>query len=232
VEDIALLAGRHGIPVRHDGDGEDWVRDHRPDLLLAATYHRILRQPLIDSAKVAVNIHPSLLPAYRGPNPFFWVLANGETETGITAHRLVAQADAGDILWQDRIAIAADETQGSLRRRLCEPMGPAAVAMARAARTGDWHAVVQDEAAATSFPRPDDDSRVIPTALPVADIARRVRAWAPFPGAVIAGHHVCGLARNALVPAVPLRPGETRLAAPDLLAVAGLDGTIMLTLAS
>jgi methionyl-tRNA formyltransferase len=68
----------------------------------------------------SVNLHPSLLPAYRGAAPIVWALFNGEGETGVTTFRLNPRVDAGDLLLQERVAIDPEETAGELEERLRE----------------------------------------------------------------------------------------------------------------
>src|SRR5437879_7044872 len=67
-----------------------------------------------------LNAHPSLLPAYRGPEPVYWALAEGAKETGITLHRAVPRVDSGPILAQAPVAIRDDDTAGTLTKRLVE----------------------------------------------------------------------------------------------------------------
>jgi len=68
-------------------------------------------------------------PATRGPNPFYWVIRNGEARTGVTAHFLTPAIDAGEVLWSESLDVAIDETQGSLRRRLALLAGRGAVSV-------------------------------------------------------------------------------------------------------
>jgi UDP-4-amino-4-deoxy-L-arabinose formyltransferase / UDP-glucuronic acid dehydrogenase (UDP-4-keto-hexauronic acid decarboxylating) len=70
----------------------------------------------------AFNLHPSLLPAYRGRAPVNWVLVNGERETGVTLHHMVARADAGDIVGQRSVSIDDSDTALTLYRKLV-PLG-------------------------------------------------------------------------------------------------------------
>jgi methionyl-tRNA formyltransferase len=79
------------------------------------------------AARGALNVHGSLLPRYRGRCPTNWVLVNGERETGVTLHYMVARADAGDIVAQRQVSIAADDTAITLYRK----QAAAAAAMLR-----------------------------------------------------------------------------------------------------
>lgn len=67
-----------------------------------------------------MNVHPSALPARRGPEPVYWTIADGDPLAGITLHRAVPKVDAGPILAQRTLEVAAEDTSGTLTRRLCE----------------------------------------------------------------------------------------------------------------
>ncbi|RME75573.1 MAG: hypothetical protein D6776_02885, partial [Planctomycetota bacterium] len=100
------------VPVHDDdtlGDPHAFAlcRTLAPDLILSVFYRRLLPEPTLRCARTAaLNLHPSLLPRYRGRAPINWVLVHREPETGVTLHHMVAQADAGDIVAQRRIPIA------------------------------------------------------------------------------------------------------------------------------
>ncbi len=70
-----------------------------------------------------MNVHPSALPARRGPEPVYWTIADGDRSAGITLHRAVPKVDAGPILAQDTLEVAPEDTSGTLARRLCETGG-------------------------------------------------------------------------------------------------------------
>ncbi len=106
----AQLAAQHGIPVYTDEElGADWVaklKSWRPAVIYSFNYRRLLPRQILECASIgAFNVHPSKLPAYRGRAPINWVLVNGERETGVTLHHMVARADAGDIVGQETVAI-------------------------------------------------------------------------------------------------------------------------------
>ena len=82
-------------------------------------YGRILKQPILDAPKLGfLNLHPSLLPKYRGPSPIQSAIFEGETETGVTIMRIGLEMDAGDILIQRAYPIADDDTAETLSHRL------------------------------------------------------------------------------------------------------------------
>lgn len=122
---VARIAAERGIPVYAPDDVNHplWVeriRDLAPDVIfLLLLPQSVERRDLKPATKGAFNLHGSMLPAYRGRAPLNWVLVNGETETGVTLHRMVRRADAGGIVAQQSVAIDADETALQLHHKLC-----------------------------------------------------------------------------------------------------------------
>lgn len=185
--DIASEAADAGIECLFDGEGEAKIIAERPDLVLVATYHRLLGNRIRESADATINLHPSLLPKYRGPNPFFWVLRNGEKCTGITAHKLTGKMDAGPIYSQHELEIAEDETQGSLRYRLASLAATAALHIVSLHANGSLIGHDQDESAATYFGRPADMDRSLNVEQSLDEALRTIRASTPYPGALVDG---------------------------------------------
>lgn len=194
---LPTLAARLGAPCFMDVEGEALLEERPVDVLLVATYHRILAPSLLQNAAWAINLHPSLLPRYRGPNPFYWVIRNGEPRTGVTAHLLSSKVDSGSILWRESLEMTADETQGSLRRRLAALAGRGAVAALTGIVRGETTLRAQDAAAAASFPRVTDADRILRSEWTVAEAERVIRACSPFPGALAKGRVVAGIADAA-----------------------------------
>ncbi|MFS2127097.1 formyltransferase family protein, partial [Pseudomonas sp. Pseusp97] len=123
---VAQLCARLGIPVHAPEDVNHplWVariRELQPQYIFSFYYRHLLSEELLAcAAKGAYNLHGSLLPRYRGRAPANWVLVNGETETGVTLHRMVKRADAGGIVAQQSVAIAPDDTALVLHGKLRE----------------------------------------------------------------------------------------------------------------
>ena len=121
---VARIAAERGIPVYAPDDVNHplWVERIRalaPDVIFSFYYRNLLSDEILGlAAKGAFNLHGSLLPAYRGRAPLNWVLVNGETETGVTLHRMVRRADAGAIVAQQKVAIDADDTALQLHQKL------------------------------------------------------------------------------------------------------------------
>ncbi len=123
-----------------------------------------------------VNTHPSLLPRHRGPLPVSWAIRNGETEIGMTFHRMEPELDTGAILAQEAIPLADEHSWDELTPKFAEVMGrllPIAVERAAAGDPGE----PQDESLATyeSFLEPEYVE--IDWTRPAAEIARQVQAW-------------------------------------------------------
>ena len=146
------------------------IRD-RPKALLAV--------PRIGS----VNLHPSLLPAYRGAAPIVWAVANGEQETGISTFLLNPRVDAGDILMQRRIAIAPDETAGQLEARLCPLGADMVLETVDSLENGSLTPLPQNRRCATRAPKLSKEDGRIDWSQSAVLINNRIRGFNPFPGA-------------------------------------------------
>lgn len=124
-----VWAGEHGISVHqprklNDGSFEAWLRGLEPELCAIAAYGRLLKQPILDvPPRGWLNVHPSLLPKYRGPSPIRSAILNGEEVTGVTIMRPTLEMDAGDILLQEETPIHPDDTAVTLTGRLAEMGG-------------------------------------------------------------------------------------------------------------
>jgi methionyl-tRNA formyltransferase len=210
--DIAAEARGAGIEVAFGAEGENRAASLRPDLIMVASYHRILPAAVSDACPTVVNLHPSLLPKYRGPNPFFWVLRNGEASTGVTAHELVAAVDAGEVLWQRALPILPADTQGSLRRRLADLSAEAARATVEHFTAGTLKGKPQDENLATWFGKPTQDDRTIRPSMALGEALNIARAAVPYPGAIVDGQRVCEILETCKnVPSAGLRTGDDTL---------------------
>ncbi len=221
---LTELAHELGVPCSFGTEGEERVAADPPDIVLCATYHRMLGASLLGKVRWAINLHPSLLPRYRGANPSYWVIRNGETETGVTAHLMSAAADAGDIVWQQKLALSEMETQGSLRRRLAELAARAAVDTLRAIRAATVSRTPQDDGQSSTFGRPSDADRTLNPSWTMAEGARAIRALSPFPGARADGNRIV---------AQVVGPVETRMSEslePGLRSLSFRDGKLMVRL--
>ena len=97
------------------------IRSHKPDILIVSCYSRLLPSSLISLAKVGCfNIHPSILPLYRGPVPLFWQFRNGVDDFGVTIHRMTNKFDDGNIVSQKKVEIEDGMSQSKAMDLLAE----------------------------------------------------------------------------------------------------------------
>ncbi len=186
---VKMLAEAHHLPVfqpaklRVPGVLEQ-LQSWQPDLIVVAAYGRILPTTILTLPPLGcINVHASLLPKYRGAGPIQWAIANGETETGITIMQVSAPMDAGDILLQKAMPIAATDTGGSLHDKLAR-LGAAALQEAIALlKAGRLMPRQQNEAEVTHAPLMQKNDGRVDWYLAAAVIERRVRAFNPWPSA-------------------------------------------------
>lgn len=105
--------------ITNNTEFKDEIRDLNPDLVCVVSYGVILPKSFLKIPKLGcINVHPSMLPKYRGPAPIQWAILNGDKKTGVTIMYLNEQMDAGDIIMQKEVEIDEDETTGQLWDRL------------------------------------------------------------------------------------------------------------------
>ena len=95
------------------------IKDINPDVICVVAYGKIIPKEILDIPKYGcINVHPSLLPKYRGPAPIQWAILNGDEKTGVTTMYLDEGMDSGDIILQEETKIGENETSGELWDRL------------------------------------------------------------------------------------------------------------------
>jgi len=131
------------------------LRSLGPHIIAVAAFSQILRDPVIAAASLAcINVHPSLLPKHRGPNPFYWVVRNQESYTGVTVHHIDAGIDSGDIILQEQISLQSGVTEHLLRDRSKQVAARLLRDAVRLVQHEDSPRSKQDETAATYDPLP------------------------------------------------------------------------------
>lgn len=135
-----------------------------PDLLVIACYPRILDERWLTLApRGAFNLHPSLLPAYRGPSPLFWQFRHGKERMGITLHRASARVDAGPVVSTTDVPVAPGASAGEVQALLVRKGASLLVDALEPIESGTLTETPQDEARASWFGWPDDHAFRIPT---------------------------------------------------------------------
>jgi methionyl-tRNA formyltransferase len=192
-EHLHEMALKNGIPV-HEGlrikekPTFDFIHSLSPDLIVVSTFTQVITKAVIQIPKFGViNIHPSLLPRYRGPTPTAWSLLNGEEETGISIHFIEDETiDSGRLIVQSRMKILPEDTDGTLRHKLAE-LSRAALSRAidRVLTTDHASFPPQDESLATVFRKRTIQDAEISADRPFKEIINRIRAMTPYPGAYV-----------------------------------------------
>lgn len=161
---VAGFLRQHQIPI-HRPDKinapafHQLLKDQNVDLLISVACPQIVRQELLDlPPEKCINIHGALLPKYRGKMPSFWVLAHGETETGVTVHYMNPKLDDGPIIVQKRVPIAPEDTLHTLVLKSKVEFGALALAEAvEKIMAGPVETMENDATQASyfSFPTPE-----------------------------------------------------------------------------
>lgn len=187
---VARLAAERGIPVYAPDNVNHplWVEriaQLSPEVIFSFYYRHLICDEILQLApRGAFNLHGSLLPKYRGRAPLNWVLVNGETETGVTLHRMVKRADAGAIVAQLRVAIAPDDIAITLHHKLCHAARQLLEQTLPAIKHGNILEIAQRENEATCFGRRTPDDSFLEWHKPASVLHNMVRAVAdPWPGA-------------------------------------------------
>lgn len=157
----------------------------QPDVMVVAAYGLILPQWVLDLPRLGcLNIHASLLPRWRGAAPIHRAIEAGDAETGITIMQMDAGLDTGDILLVEQLPIAPQDTTASLHDKLAILGGRMIVEALELTACGGFHPVRQPEQGVTYAHKIEKAEALIAWSLPAELIARRVRAFNPFPAAL------------------------------------------------
>lgn len=160
------------------------IRNLAPDLIVVGGYHKVLPPSLLAIPRQgAVNLHASLLPAYRGPVPWKWAIMHGLKQTGVTVHNMVPRLDSGDILALRKVDILSDDTGGSLFDRLSKEGGGLLAETVAKLAEGGLEAFSQAESAASYYSYPDGQQTRVDWNRDAEKIQDLIRALDPSPGA-------------------------------------------------
>lgn len=156
----------------------------RPDVGVVAAYGEILRRDVLAIPPLGyVNIHPSLLPLYRGPSPVAGAILNGDVETGVTIMLIDAKMDSGPILAQRTVPLPPDARTGALTQELFAIGADMLVETLEAYARGAITPQPQDHTRATVTKLLTRDDGIIDWTQPAVRIERMTRAYDPWPGA-------------------------------------------------
>ncbi len=188
---IKVLAQQHNIeviqPVKLDEYFEQQVAALGAELLVCFAYGKIFKESLIALFPLGgINVHPSMLPMYRGATPLQAALRNGDTKSGITIQRLAKKMDSGDCLQQEPFVIEEDDTMGELLERVKKLAAPLLIDTLLKVDKWSTLARAQNEAEASyCYPLSKDAGELMWWSEGVEQVVNHVRAMSPDPGAYV-----------------------------------------------
>jgi methionyl-tRNA formyltransferase len=235
-DSVAELARAHGIEPRRVADLDDpldekSIRGVAPDFLFSFYFRKMIPGRILALARRgALNMHGSLLPAFRGRSPVNWAILKGETETGASLHYMTEKPDAGDLVDQERVPIGPDDDALAVSRRVADA---AAQVLARSLphlKAGDAPRIPLDLSKGSYFGgRKPEDGLIDWThsAKEVHDLVRAVTK--PWPGAStdVFGKKVT-IWKTRLSPhgGHDVFPGKVELTERSVIVFAGDDRTV------
>ncbi|MBR6258158.1 MAG: methionyl-tRNA formyltransferase [Lachnospiraceae bacterium] len=191
---VKECAMAHGLKVFQPerikrAEAVEELKQYPADVFVVAAFGQILSQEILDMPKYGcLNIHASLLPAYRGAAPIQYAVINGDKESGVTIMQMDAGIDTGDILMQRNVEIAPDETGGSLFDKLSVLGSQLITEALEAVEKGELTPVKQDEAKATHVGMLSKEDGRINWFRSAEEIERLIRGTDPWPGAYTGFH--------------------------------------------
>ncbi|MDR0301357.1 MAG: methionyl-tRNA formyltransferase [Treponema sp.] len=169
-------------PHKLDAAAREQVSSLKPELLVTFAYGRIFGPKFLALFPLGgINIHPSLLPKYRGPSPIQAAILNRDTETGITVQTLAQEMDSGDILTRENLRLTGSETAGSLGEIMAQKAAVILPEVLKNIAAGKACAQPQDHSKATYCSLFTRDNGLIGWKMSAAEIEARIRAFYPWP---------------------------------------------------
>lgn len=186
---VKKLAVERGVPVYQferlrNEEGLACLRALAPDIVVTAAFGQILSQALLDVPQMGtVNVHASLLPAYRGAAPINWCILNGETRTGVTTMLTDAGVDTGAMLLRRETDIGETETAAELSARLSQLGAELLIETLKGYIAGEIAPTPQDERLASRQPMLKKEMGLIDWTRSAKEIACQARGLDPWPSA-------------------------------------------------
>lgn len=183
--EIETVANAHGIPVllpNKLADIREQLATYGADAGVLVAYGKIIPQSIIDIFPHGIlNIHPSLLPLYRGSTPIEQAILDGATETGVSVMGLVKEMDAGPIYAQERVALNGNETKQELTSRLLSIGANLIIKALPTALDGTARPSEQDDSKATYTSLIQKADGILDLRKPAVALERAIRAYATWP---------------------------------------------------
>ena len=214
---VKTFAKSHNIPVLQPnkvGEITDYIKQVQPVTGILVAYGKIIPQSVIDLFTPGIiNVHPSLLPKYRGPSPIESAIANQDTETGVSIMRLDDKMDAGPVYAQTRQALTGRETKPELYNQLFHDGSALLTKILPDIVGGSLQAVPQNHSAATYCQLLHKDiSHLDPETMNAAEADAHVRAYLEFPRSRLKINNVELIITKAHTGTSPLSPLDVQCA--------------------
>ncbi len=162
----------------------DQLEQLEPELIVTAAYGQILPVSVLDLPdKGCINVHASLLPAYRGAAPIHWALMHGEKETGVTIMKMDAGMDTGDIILQEPVPIASKDNVATLHEKLADIGSDLLIQAVDLIRLDEFAGIPQDHSQASYAPLLTKDHERIDWDQTAENLVNHFRGMNPWPGA-------------------------------------------------
>lgn len=232
---VRAFAKERGLPVLQPSSLRDpWFVDTlnklRPELFVVVAFRILPPQVLAIPSFGSINLHPSLLPRYRGAAPINWALIRGEKETGVTTFLLEEGVDTGKIIAQERTPIGPEETAGELHDRLADLGAGVVLETVRLIASKRAVPKPQDDSLSTPAPKIFREDCRIDWSLGARGVHDFIRGLSPKPGAFfMRGDTLLKVYRSRIAPAGAPAPPGTVLSCDGELTVACADGALSLT---
>jgi len=184
---VKVFAMEKGLPVYQpetlrNGAFDEELRALAPDLIVVVAYGKILPQSVLDMPKYGcINVHGSLLPAYRGAAPMQRAIIDGRTETGVTTMQMAAGLDTGDMLVTVRVPIGENDNFEDMHDRLGAAGAEALLETLARLRAGTLVAVPQDDSKATYAAKIEKADCLLDFSKPARVLHDQIRGLSPFP---------------------------------------------------
>jgi methionyl-tRNA formyltransferase len=160
------------------------IRAARPEAVAVCAFGQLIREPLLSEWEL-LNVHPSLLPRWRGAAPIERSIMSGDERTGVTVMRVTAGLDSGPVALREELAIGPEDDFERLSARLAALGGELLVAALDRLAAGRLELTEQDESAVTYAEKIDAEGRRLDPGRPAEELARTVRALTPHIGAYL-----------------------------------------------
>ena len=185
---VKTFAQEHGLPVKQYAkirmEGVQDLKEMNADIFITAAYGQLLSKEILDIAPYGtINVHASVLPAYRGSCPVQRAIMCGDKETGVTIMQTAEGLDTGDILYVKKTAITNSDTADSLMEKLSILGAQALLECLDKLENNEITPVQQDEAAASYYPMLEKTDGLIDWNKSAEELDHIIRGVTPWPGA-------------------------------------------------